>query len=397
MIFGIIIEIMFELLCKAFIKDHENIEDEKVRERYGTLFSVFSIFCNILMVIFKLIVSFLSNSVSIRADALNNLSDVGSNLASYFGFALSGKHPDSDHPYGHGRMEYVSGMIVSFLILLAGFSSVRESVEKILKPQAISFSYIGIFVLLCSVGLKLFMAYINRKAGERISSETLKAAAADSFNDSFMTLSTVFSLIIYRLTDVNIDAYVGLVVSLLVVKAGIEIFRNVLDTILGKAPDKEEIKAIEKDICAHEGILGIHDLILHDYGPSHRFMSLHAEVDASRPIMETHDLIDNIELEILNRYKILTTIHMDPVDTKDEETASLKQIVKQIVTSINKDYNIHDFRVVKGPSHCNLVFDVLLPSDDRISHELLKKEISDKVSEIDSSYRCVIQIDHSFV
>ena len=155
---------MFELLCKAFIKDHENIEDEKVRERYGTFFSVFSIFCNILMVIFKLIVSFLSNSVSIRADALNNLSDVGSNLASYFGFALSGKHPDSDHPYGHGRMEYVSGMIVSFLILLAGFSSVRESVEKILKPQAISFSYIGIFVLLCSVGLKLFMAYINRKA-----------------------------------------------------------------------------------------------------------------------------------------------------------------------------------------------------------------------------------------
>ena len=388
---------MFELLCKVFIKDHENVEDEKVRERYGTLFSIFSIFCNILMVIFKLIVSFLSNSVSIRADALNNLSDVGSNLASYFGFALSGRHPDSDHPYGHGRMEYVSGMIVSFLILLVGFSSIKESVEKILKPQQISFSYLSLFVLAFSVALKLFMAYINNKAGDRIASETLKAAAADSFNDSIMTLSAILSLVVFRLTGVNIDAYVGLAVSIFVVKAGVEIFRNVLDTILGKAPDKEEIKAIEKDICSHHGILGIHDLILHDYGPSHRFMSLHAEVDASRPIMETHDLIDNIELEILEKYKILTTIHMDPVDIDDEEAIHLKQLVKQIVTSIDENYNIHDFRIVRGPSHCNLVFDVLIPSEDRISHELLKKEISEKVSEIDKSYRCVIQADHSFV
>ncbi len=388
---------MFELLCKVFIKDHENVEDEKVRERYGTFFSIFSIFCNILMVIFKLIVSFLSNSVSIRADALNNLSDVGSNLASYFGFALSGRHPDSDHPYGHGRMEYVSGMIVSFLILLVGFSSIKESVEKILKPQQISFSYLSLFVLAFSVALKLFMAYINNKAGDRIASETLKAAAADSFNDSIMTLSAILSLVVFRLTGVNIDAYVGLAVSIFVVKAGVEIFRNVLDTILGKAPDKEEIKAIEKDICSHDGILGIHDLILHDYGPSHRFMSLHAEVDASRPIMETHDLIDNIELEILEKYKILTTIHMDPVDIDDEEAVHLKQLVKQIVTSIDENYNIHDFRIVRGPSHYNLVFDVLIPSEDRISHELLKKEISEKVSEIDKSYRCVIQVDHSFV
>ena len=388
---------MFELLCKVFIKDHENVEDEKVRERYGTFFSIFSIFCNILMVIFKLIVSFISNSVSIRADALNNLSDVGSNLASYFGFALSGRHPDSDHPYGHGRMEYVSGMIVSFLILLVGFSSIKESVEKILKPQQISFSNLSLFVLAFSVALKLFMAYINNKAGDRIASETLKAAAADSFNDSIMTLSAILSLVVFRLTGVNIDAYVGLAVSIFVVKAGVEIFRNVLDTILGKAPDKEEIKAIEKDICSHDGILGIHDLILHDYGPSHRFMSLHAEVDASRPIMETHDLIDNIELEILEKYKILTTIHMDPVDIDDEEAVHLKQLVKHIVTSIDENYNIHDFRIVRGPSHYNLVFDVLIPSEDRISHELLKKEISEKVSEIDKSYRCVIQVDHSFV
>ena len=388
---------MFELLCKVFIKDHENTEDEKVREDYGTFFSILSIFCNILMVIFKLIVSFLSNSVSIRADALNNLSDVGSNLAAYFGFKLSSKHPDADHPYGHGRMEYVAGMIVSFLILLVGLGSIRDSIVKILNPDKIVFSYLSLFVLIVSVFIKLFMAYVNNKAGNRIDSQTLKAAGADSMNDAIMTLATISSLIIFHLSHVNIDAYIGLAVSLFVLKAGIEIFRNVLDTILGKAPDKKLIEQIEKDIRSHDGILGIHDLLLHDYGPSHRFMSLHAEVDADVPILETHDLIDNIENEILNKYKILTSIHMDPVDTKDQLTAKLKEQVKEIVISINKDYNIHDFRIVKGPSHTNLVFDVLIPADDKISHEELKKEISDKVSEISDTYHCVIQVDHSFV
>ena len=388
---------MFELLCKVFIKDHENTEDEKVREDYGTFFSILSIFCNILMVIFKLIVSFLSNSVSIRADALNNLSDVGSNLAAYFGFKLSSKHPDADHPYGHGRMEYVAGMIVSFLILLVGLGSIRDSIVKILNPDKIVFSYLSLFVLIVSVFIKLFMAYVNNKAGNRIDSQTLKAAGADSMNDAIMTLATISSLIIFHLLHVNIDAYIGLAVSLFVLKAGIEIFRNVLDTILGKAPDKKLIEQIEKDIRSHDGILGIHDLLLHDYGPSHRFMSLHAEVDADVPILETHDLIDNIENEILNKYKILTSIHMDPVDTKDQLTAKLKEQVKEIVISINKDYNIHDFRIVKGPSHTNLVFDMLIPADDKISHEELKKEISDKVSEISDTYHCVIQVDHSFV
>lgn len=388
---------MFELLCKVFIKGHENTEDEKVREDYGTFFSILSIFCNILMVIFKLIVSFLSNSVSIRADALNNLSDVGSNLAAYFGFKLSSKHPDADHPYGHGRMEYVAGMIVSFLILLVGLGSIRDSIVKILNPDKIVFSYLSLFVLIVSVFIKLFMAYVNNKAGNRIDSQTLKAAGADSMNDAIMTLATISSLIIFHLSHVNIDAYIGLAVSLFVLKAGIEIFRNVLDTILGKAPDKKLIEQIEKDIRSHDGILGIHDLLLHDYGPSHRFMSLHAEVDADVPILETHDLIDNIENEILNKYKILTSIHMDPIDTKDQFTAKLKEQVKEIVISINKDYNIHDFRIVKGPSHTNLVFDVLIPADDKISHEELKKEISDKVSEISDTYHCVIQVDHSFV
>ena len=388
---------MFELICKTFIKDYQNKEDPGVRERYGTVFSLFSILCNIVMVIMKLIISFISNSISIRADALNNLSDVGSNLATLFGFRLSNKHPDADHPYGHGRMEYVSGMIVSFLILLVAFEAIKEAILKIITPQELNFTYSTLIVLIISILIKLLMAYMNGKAAKAINSETLKAASQDSFNDSLMTLATFLSMLFYRFSGINIDAYVGLVVSLFVLKAGIEIFRDVLDTILGKAPDKELIKQLEKDIMEHEGVLGIHDLIMHDYGPGHRFMSLHAEVDASIPVMETHDMIDNIENEILEKYHILTSIHMDPIDTKDELANILRDEVREKVREINKDYNIHDFRLVRGNTHSNLVFDVLIPADDRIAHEELKKQISEKVQELDPTYRCVIMVDHSFV
>ncbi|MBR4421551.1 MAG: cation transporter [Erysipelotrichaceae bacterium] len=388
---------MFELLCKKLIKDYQNTEDPVVRERYGTVFSFVSIFCNILMVTMKLIISFITNSISIRADAINNLSDVGSNLATLFGFRLSNKHPDSDHPYGHGRMEYVSGMIVSFLILLVAFEAIKEAISKIINPNNLIFTYVSLTVLLMSIAIKLFMAYFNAKASRAIDSETLRAASQDSLNDAVMTSATLLSMIIYRFSNLNIDAYVALAVSLFVLKAGIDIFKGVLDTILGKAPDKQLIKEIEADIMKQNGILGIHDLILHDYGPGHRFMSLHAEVDAAVPVMESHDLIDNIENEILEKYHILTSIHMDPIDMSDEMMPILKEKVKKVVQSIDSSYNIHDFRIVSGNTHTNLVFDVLVPAQDKISHEELKKEISDKVSQIDPSYICVIQIDHSFV
>lgn len=388
---------MFELLCKTFITNYQHTEDPEVRERYGSVFSLFSIGCNILMVIMKLIISFISNSISIRADALNNLSDVGSNLATLFGFRLSNKHPDADHPYGHGRMEYVAGLIVSFLILLVAFEAIKEAVLKIVNPQDLNFTYSTLLVLIISIGIKLLMTYMNGKAGKAISSQTLKAASQDSLNDSLMTLATFLSMLFYRFSGINIDAYVGLIVSLFVLKAGIGIFKDVLDTILGKAPDPELIRQIESDIMKHESVLGIHDLIMHDYGPSHRFMSLHAEVDASVPIMDTHDMIDNIESEILEKYHILTSIHMDPIDTHDELINVLREKIRAKVKEINEAYNIHDFRMVKGNTHSNLVFDVLIPAEDQISHEELKKQISAKAIEIDPSYRCVITIDRSFV
>lgn len=388
---------MYKAICKSFIPNYENTQNVEVRERYGSVFSIFSIICNVLMVSFKLTVSFVTNSVSIRADAFNNLSDVGSNLATLFGFKLSNKHPDADHPYGHGRMEYVSGMIVSFLILLMGFEAAKESLLKIIYPEEIYFSISAVIVLIGSILIKLLMAYVNKKAGKAIDSEALNAAAQDSINDALVTSATLICLIVHELTDLHIDAYVGFIASLLVLKSGIEVFKDVLDTILGRAPEAELVKDIEKTVCAHPEILGIHDLMLHDYGPSQKFMSLHAEVDAKMPVIEMHDIIDNIELELLGKYKILTTIHMDPIDTTNATVNELKEKVKDIVLSINPNYNIHDFRIVTGPTHTNLVFDVLLPADDKNDIETLRKQISESISNIDCKYRCVINFDRSYV
>lgn len=389
--------VMYTFICKLFIPNYQNTNDTEVREKYGSVFSIVSIVFNLLMVAFKLIVSVITNSVSIRADAFNNLSDVGSNLATLFGFKLSNKHPDADHPYGHGRMEYVSGMIVSFLILLMGFEAAKESFLKIIHPEEVVFSPIAIVVLISSIIIKLIMAYLNKTAGKAISSEALNAAGQDSLNDTLVTSATLVCLIIFKFTGVNLDAYIGFIASILVLKSGIEIFKDVLDTILGKAPDPELIKDIENTIVAHDEIIGIHDLMLHDYGPSQKFMSLHVEVPAKIPVIEMHDAIDNIELEILEKYKILTTIHMDPIDTENKQANKLKIQVKALVLGINPEYNIHDFRIVAGPTHTNLVFDVLLPANDKTDIEILRKKISDGVADIDSTYRCVINFDRSYI
>ena len=389
---------MYELIRKIFIKDYDKTDKPEVRTKYGTVFSIFSIVCNTIMVVFKLIVSFITNSISVRADALNNLSDVGSNIATLFGFKLANKHPDSDHPYGHGRMEYISGLIVSFLILLMGISALKDSFLKIIHPEDLNSSFVAYIVLTVSILIKIVMSYVNDKAGKEIKSDTLVAAGQDSRNDAIMTFTTLACLLIHEFTDIQLDAYAGFVVSIFVIKSGIEIFKNVLDTILGKAPDKELIKDIEKTVLKHKKIHGIHDLMFHDYGSSQRFLTFHAEVDAREDVIKLHDLIDNIERELLDKYNILTTIHMDPVDYKNKQIAKLRNKVKRIVKSINEEYSIHDFRVVVGPTHTNLVFDCLLPSYDKASHSEIQKEIREKVfKQIGKNYYCVIVVEHSFV
>ena len=388
---------MLKILIKKWIKNYNDVNNSQVREKYGTLCSTLSIICNIILVIFKFTIGVITNSIAIQADGLNNLSDVGSNLASLFGFKLANKHPDETHPYGHGRVEYVAGLIIAFLILLVGIQSLKDSIIKIIEPQKVTFTFVAVIILIVSILIKLWMASFNRYASKKINSATLLAASQDSLNDVIATLATLISLILSLYTDFAIDGIMGAIVSLIVLKAGIEIFKDTVNPLLGMAPDKDLIKDIENYILSFPTVLGIHDLMMHDYGPGRRFLTLHVEVDSDNDIMLVHDEMDVIERAILDKYHILTTIHMDPIDSNDILTNELKQIVLKVVKNINKQYSIHDFRIVTGPTHTNLIFDVLIPSNDQIKHDLLKEQINEKLQNINPNYQTVMQIEHSFV
>lgn len=388
---------MFSLIAKKVIKNYKDTTHPDVREKYGILCSILSIFCNGFMVVFKLLFGFITNSVAIQADGFNNLSDMGSNLATLFGFKMAGKHPDSDHPYGHGRYEYITGLIIAFLILLVAFSSLQESVMKIINPEKLNFQVGAVIVLMISILMKLWMASFNKSAGQLIESTSLKAAAQDSLNDVLTTFATLISLCFALFTDLPVDGVIGAIVSLFVLKSGIDIFRDTVDPLLGQAPDKELVDEIYKYVMSFDKVIGIHDFMMHDYGPGRKYMTFHAEVDSRENIMEIHDEIDLIERELLEKFNILTTIHMDPIDMDDELTNQLRKKVKQIVLQINESYSIHDFRIVSGPTHTNLIFDVLIPADDEIAHKILKTEIEKKVKELNPAYFCVIQIDHAFI
>lgn len=381
---------MYKLLKKLFIKDES-------REKIGIMMSIFCIVCNLVLVIFKLIVSFITNSQAIRADGLNNLSDMGSNLASLFGFKVSSKHPDHEHPYGHGRVEYVSGLVIGFLIIMMGLSSFVGSLESIFESSTITYNYGALIVVIASILIKFIMGFSNKKAGEEIESETLLAASSDSFNDVLLTSSTLVSLLIYRFFNLNIDSYVGCIVNILVLISGIKIVKEVINVLIGKSPDKELIKNIEEDILKNKEVIGIHDMIFHDYGPASRFLTLHVEVDASKDIIYLHDNIDNIENYILGKYGILTTIHMDPVILNDPELNKYKQMILDVVKDIDSNYSIHDFRIIKGTTHTNLVFDLLLPTSETKDHGLIRKELNEKVRAINPNLNLSVKIEHGFI
>ena len=384
-------------ISKIFIKDYQNYKDKRVREQYGTLCSILSIICNIILVAFKITIGAFSNSVAIMADGLNNLSDVGSNLASLFGFKLANKHPDNDHPYGHGRYEYIAGLVIAFLILLVGIQSLKDSLLKIIHPEKVIFSYLAVIILVVSILVKLWMCSFNKAVGEKIDSSTLKAAGQDSLNDVMSTSATLVALLLTLVTDLPVDGLIGTVVSILVVIAGIQVFKETIDPLLGLAPDKELIKDIERFILSYDKPIGIHDLMMHDYGPSRMFMTVHVEVDCHGDIMKIHEEMDEIERAIREKFGILTTIHYDPVDIHNPQVQCLKNMVLKVVKGINNEYSIHDFRIVPGENKTNLIFDVLIPSQDEIEHQLLKKKISENIMKIDNQYNCVIEIDHSFV
>ena len=388
---------MFNIILKIFVKDYTNTTHYKVREDIGILCSVLSIICNFFMVAFKLVVGLLTHSIAVMADAFNNLSDMGSNIATLIGFKLASKHPDSDHPYGHGRYEYIAGLVISFLIILVAVTSLKDAIIKIINPVEVKFHIGAAIVLLASIAIKLWMSSFNKQAGNMISSTSLKAAAQDSLNDVFVTLSTLLSLLVSLVIEFPIDGIVGTIVSLVVLKAGYDVFRDTVSPLLGQAPDKELMDEIFDNISKYDKILSIHDFMMHDYGPGRRFCSFHAEVDSREDIMVVHDQIDLLEREMLDKFHILTTIHMDPLDMDNETLNKVREKVKYIINDINPHYSIHDFRMVTGPTHTNIIFDVLVPADDNISHGPLKQMIYKKVRELDPTYYCVVQIDHSYL
>jgi cation diffusion facilitator family transporter len=387
---------MTDLIAKIFIKDYKNVKNPTVRKNYGTLASTVGILSNVLLFAIKLLAGLVTGSVAIMADATNNLSDAGTSVVSLISFKMASKPADKDHPFGHARIEYIASMIVSFLILFVGISFLSDSVKKMfgLAEVDLRIEILPVILLIISIVIKFIMAAFYRSVSKKIDSSVIKAAAFDSLTDSIATLTVLISSIIVKHTGfMMIDSIVGTLVSLLILFAGVKILNETKNSLLGEAPTKEVVESIEKIIENYPEIIGIHDMIVHNYGPNHYFASFHAEVDGKRDIYMLHDHIDNAEKQISTDLGIQCTIHMDPIVTDDERITALKELVINITKELDESISIHDFRAVIGTTHTNLIFDVAIPFDSKISPKEAQSFISDKVNESNSSYFCVITVD----
>lgn len=388
---------MISLLSKWFIKDRDNVTDPAVRRAYGSLCGIVGIALNLLLFAGKFLAGILSGSIAVTADAFNNLSDAGSSVITLLGFHLAGKKPDPDHPFGHGRIEYISGLIVSGLILLMAFELGKSSFEKILHPEVVDFSLLAIVILAVSVAVKLYMSFYNASVGKKIDSAAMKATAADSRSDAISTSAVLLAMLVGKWTGLMIDGYVGLLVAVLILIAGINAARETIAPLLGQAPEEEFVKDIERIVMSHEPICGIHDLVVHDYGPGRVMISLHAEVPASGNILELHDVIDNAEFDLRNQLGCEATIHMDPIVTDDGLTGELRRQVAELVKTIDERMTIHDFRMVPGGTHTNLIFDAVIPYDDKLKKDEVEKQIKELIHEMDGNYFAVVLVENSYV
>ena len=384
---------MFNSLVKVFIKDYDHIDDLRVREKYGTLCSVLSIICNMILVISKCLFAFVINSSALMADGLNNLSDIGSNVASLIGFKLSSIPPDKDHPYGHGRIEYISGLVISFLILLIGASSLKESIVKIINPEVILFEMNVVIMIIIAIIIKLWMYSFNKYTGTLINSVSLKAASQDSLNDVVTTSVTFISLIVSQYTSLPVDGIFGVMVSLMIIYTGIETFKDTSSPLIGKAPDHQLIDQVYEIISHYDKIIGVHDVMFHDYGPERMFMSFHAEVDSHQNIVDVHEQIDLLERALREELNIMTAIHIDPVDIDDDVMLELKQRVEDLVNGMNSKYSIHDFRI----THNVMMFDVLIPFEDKQEHDIIKNKIINEMNKWDLDYKYDINVEHAYI
>ena len=380
---------MVNFLIKTFIKNSENTENPKIRQKYGTLSSIVGIICNVLLFLIKYAMGTLSHSISIVSDAFNNLSDCAGCLVTLLGYKMASKPADKNHPFGHGRMEYLTSLIIAALIIFVGIELLKNSVEKIINPVEIRFSFAVLISLVFSIAVKLWMAVFNAELGKKINSSVLTATAKDSKSDVIATSATLIALICSLFTALPVDGVMGLLVSVFILKSGYDI----VDELLGKPADPEIINHIKEYVLKNDKIIGIHDLIIHSYGPGNIIGSCHVEVKSNESFTEVHDIVDSIEREIHNNLNILMTIHMDPIEVNDMLTNKCKKLVNNIIHSIDSSLDLHDFRIVSGESHTNLIFDLVVPFECKYSNEELKQKIDMQLSKENINYYTVIVFD----
>lgn len=387
---------MISLLVKLFYGEMNMSDEKAVRRAYGTACSGAGIGFNVLLFAGKLIAGMLSGSVAIVSDAFNNLSDAGSSIISLVGFKLSNKKSDPQHPFGHGRLEYISGLCVSFLIILMGVELGKASIEKIIEPAQVKFSLLTAAILAASILVKLYMALYNSRIGKRLNAVTMKAMAKDSLSDAVATSVVLMSMIVAKLADIAIDGYCGVVVAAFILFTGITAARDTISPLLGQKPDSEFIEEVMRIVNAHKEIIGTHDLVVHDYGPGRLMITLHAEVDADMDILVAHDAVDNIENELREKLGCSAVVHMDPIVTDDVEVNATREEIKRVVSNIDSRMTIHDFRMVPGPTHTNVIFDVAVPFDIDMDDDELRKILGARIRDVDSKLNAVIEIDKCY-
>lgn len=388
---------MISILSKIFIENKNITDENKKRNIFGTLCGAMGIVLNIILFAIKYFAGIISGSIAVTADAFNNLSDAGSSVITLVGIRMASKKPDRDHPFGHGRMEYLSGLAVSVIIILVGVELFRSSVDKIMNPSEVDTSIVAIVILVISIAVKCYMFFYNRSIGKKINSAGMKATALDCIGDAVATGVVLVSTVVSHFTQLQIDGWCGLLVSAFIVYAGIRSVKETVNPLLGMPPEKEFLEQIEDIVMSYDKIIGIHDLIVHDYGPGRIVVSLHAEVDGKEDVFELHDMIDNAERKLCDELGCIAVIHMDPVETDNEVTNEIKEKIAQAMAEFDEKITIHDFRVVPGTSHTNVIFDAVVPHEIKKTDMEISNEISDFISEKFMNYNAVVNIDRPFV
>lgn len=385
------------LLVRLLVKDYKNTEKASVRQSYGRLAGAMGIVLNILLFSGKFLAGSIAGSVAITADAVNNLSDAGSSIITLIGFKIAGKPADADHPFGHARMEYIASLAVAFIVLLLGFELLRDSADKILHPAMAEFSWLSVGVLIASIAVKFWMYQYNMALGKRIDSVAMRATATDSLSDVLATAAVLVSTIVSPLIHFSLDGYMGVVVAGFILWSAVGILRDTMNKLLGEAPTQEMEQLLTRHILRHEGVLSLHDMVVHSYGPGRTFATVHVEVDAREDILKSHDMIDNIEREVLLDHGVNLVIHLDPIVVDDPEVNALREKTKALVQEVQPDLTIHDFRVVRGHTHSNLIFDVQVPRDCPMPDEEITRRIIEKVKGLNENYFAVVTLDRTYV